>query len=98
MANNTKECAEAYYNPKCPYVAQINVNTNCMKNVEKALGALLGEDGTGLNHGIIRVILDKLDSLENSRNVSSSWLSFIKPVVVSVAITAVTTYLLAKFI
>jgi hypothetical protein len=31
------ECSEAYKNPSCPYVTQININTACMKQVDKAL-------------------------------------------------------------
>ena len=91
------ECEEAYENPVCPYVTQINLNTNCMKSIEKALSALLGEDGTALNSGVIFTILKKLDSLESSRKTTTSWLSVVKPVAISVVITAVTTYLLTRF-
>ena len=31
------DCSEAYKNPSCPYVTQININTTCMKQVDKAL-------------------------------------------------------------
>jgi len=92
------ECAAAFSNPACPYTAQINLNTNCMANVDKALGALLGEDGTALNSGVIFKILKKLDSLEKTRKVSASWISFIKPIVISVVITAVTTYFIVKLV
>ena len=91
------ECAVAYTNPACPYIAQINLNTNCMANVDKALSALLGEDGTALNGGVIYAILKKLDSLESSRRTTASWLSLFKPIAVSVIITALTTYIIAKF-
>jgi|GEM_PF-4820168 hypothetical protein len=37
-----------------------------MRNVEKTLVALMGEDGTGLNSGVIFKILDKLDRLEKA--------------------------------
>ena len=40
------DCSEAYKNPSCPYVTQININTACMKQVDKALISLLGEDRT----------------------------------------------------
>ena len=91
------ECATAFSNPACPYVSQINLNTNCMANVDKALNALLGEDGTALNNGVIFKILEKLDILENTRVVAASWISFIRPIVLSVAITAITTYFIVKF-
>jgi hypothetical protein len=35
------DCSEAYKNPSCPYVTQININTSCMKQVDKALISLL---------------------------------------------------------
>ena len=54
------DCSEAYKNPSCPYVTQININTSCMKQVDKALISLLGEDGTGLNSGVIHRMLQKL--------------------------------------
>ena len=94
---NKSDCEKAYENPSCPYVTQININTQCMKNIDKALLALLGEDGTALNGGVIFKITEKLDSFERSRSVTKSWLSLVKPVAVSVIITAVTTYLIARF-
>jgi hypothetical protein len=51
------DCSEAYKNPSCPYVTQININTACMKQVDKALISLLGKDGTGLNDGVIHRML-----------------------------------------
>ena len=90
------ECSEAYKNPSCPYVTQININTSCMKQVDKALISLLGEDGTGLNSGVIHRMLLKLDDLEAKNKVSASWLDLIKPIAVSVVITALTTYLLTR--
>ena len=68
------DCSEAYKNPSCPYVTQININTACMKQVDKALISLLGKDGTGLNGGVIHRILLKLDDLEAKNKVSASWL------------------------
>jgi len=59
-----EDCLEAYKNPSCPYVTQININTACMKQVDKALISLLGKDGTGLNDGVIHRMLQKLDDLE----------------------------------
>ena len=58
------DCSEAYKNPSCPYVTQININTACMKQVDKALTSLLGKDGTGLNSGVIHRMFLKLDDLE----------------------------------
>jgi hypothetical protein len=91
------DCSEAYKNPSCPYVTQININTACMKQVDKALISLLGKDGTGLNDGVIHRMLLKLDDLEAKNKVSASWLDMIKPIAVSVVITALTTYLLTRF-
>jgi hypothetical protein len=91
------ECSEAYKNPSCPYVTQININTSCMKQVDKALISLLGEDTTGLNSGVIHRMLLKLDDLEAKNKVSASWLDLIKPIAVSVVITALTTYILTRF-
>ncbi len=90
-------CSEAYKNPSCPYVTQININTACMKQVDKALISLLGKDGTGLNDGVIHRMLQKLDDLEAKNKVSASWLDMIKPIAISVVITALTTYLLTRF-
>ena len=91
------DCSEAYKNPSCPYVTQININTACMKQVDKALISLLGKDGTGLNDGVIHRMLQKLDDLEAKNKVSASWLDLIKPITISVVITALTTYLLTRF-
>lgn len=93
MANNeTDECEIAYSNPKCPYVTQINISTNSMKNVDKTLTALMGPDGTGLNSGVIHTILLKLDKLEDNQKVQHSWLENAKPYLVAVG-TAVLTFL-----
>jgi hypothetical protein len=91
------DCSEAYKNPSCPYVTQININTACMKQVDKALISLLGKDGTGLNDGVIHRMLLKLDDLESKNKVSTSWLDLVKPIAISVVITALTTYLLTRF-
>jgi len=94
---NKVECEEAYTNPSCPYVTQINLNTNVSKNVEKTLIALMGEDGTGLNDGVIHQLLDKVNSLSKTRSVNASWVNFWKPIAVSVVITAITVYILTRF-
>jgi hypothetical protein len=91
------DCSETYKNPSCPYVTQININTSCMKQVDKALISLLGEDTTGLNSGVIHRMLLKLDDLEAKNKVSASWLDLIKPIAISVVITALTTYVLTRF-
>jgi hypothetical protein len=91
------DCSEAYKNPSCPYVTQININSAFMKQVDKALISLLGKDGTGLNDGVIHRMLLKLDDLEAKNKVSASWLDLIKPIAISVVITALTTYLLTRF-
>ena len=91
------ECSEAYKNPSCPYVTQININTACMKQVDKALISLLGKDGTGLNDGVIHRMLQKLDDLEVKNKVSGSWMDLVKPIAVSIIITALTTYLFTRF-
>jgi hypothetical protein len=93
----SEECEDAYTNPLCPYVTQINKNTACVERIEKALDALLGADGTGLNNGAIHQIFQKLDGFSEDRKVTSSWMQLVKPVAISVVITAVTTYLFARF-
>jgi hypothetical protein len=85
------DCSEAYKNPSCPYVTQININTSRMKQVDEALISLLGKDGTGLNDGVIHRMLLKLDDLEAKKKVSASRLDLIKPIAISVVITALTT-------
>ncbi len=93
------ECPDAYKNPVCPYVTQINYNTGCMKQVEKALAALLGEDGTGLNGGVIHKILTKLEDQNECNETTKSWLSVAKPVFVYGVIavfSAVLSYWFAK--
>jgi len=42
--NETDECEIAYSNPKCPYVTQININTQAMtREVTKAAHRMLVE-------------------------------------------------------
>lgn len=88
--NETDECEIAYSNPKCPYVTQININTQAMKNVDRALTALLGDDMTGLNSGVIHTILSKLDRLDDNQKVQHSWVENAKPILIAVASAAVT--------
>ena len=74
--------------PSCPEIK---------KKVDRIDRALLGHDGTGLNDGVIHRMLLKLDDLETKNKVSASWLDMIKPIAISVVITALTTYLLTRF-
>lgn len=94
----TEECSEAYQNPKCPYVTVINLNSNCVKNIEKSLLALMGVDGTALNDGVIHDMRCEITDLKSNTNVTNSWVSFVKPIAVSVVITAITTFIAAKII
>ena len=87
-----KECNIAYSNPKCPYVTQINLNTNSMYNVDKTLQALMGTDGTGLNSGVIHQILIKLDKVSDSQKIQHSWIENAKPYMLAV-VTATLTFL-----
>ena len=96
--SNIDECGDAYTNPACPYVTQINSNTGCLKNIDKCLVALLGPDGTGLNDGVIYDILDKLDKLEHARRIQASWVTFLKPILLSVISTALATYFITRFL
>lgn len=91
-----EKCEAAFKNPSCPYVAEINKNSAAIFQVEKALVALLGEDCTGLNTGIIRKILTKLDELSDANKVQKSWINTFKPLfisLVSAALGSAITYL-----
>ncbi len=88
--NQADEWEIAYSNPKCPYVTQININTQAMQNVNRALTALLGDDMTGLNSGGIHTILSKLDRLDDDQKVQHSWVENAKPILLVVASAAVT--------
>lgn len=95
--NELTECPDAYKNPVCPYVTQINFNTNCMHNVEKALTALLGEDGTGLNTGVIHDIKLQLDCQDSRQKIETSWIENAKPIIytaIGVVVTAIITWAL----
>lgn len=65
--NKGADCSEAYKNPSCPYVTQININTTCMKQVDKALISLLDKDGIGLSDGVIHRMLQKRDDFLEAR-------------------------------
>ncbi len=71
--------------PSCPEIK---------KKIDRIDLALLGEDGTGLNGGIVKAITD----LQKKSRVQGSWLSIAKPITVgtiSAAITLALTYLLS---
>jgi hypothetical protein len=66
--------------PSCPEIK---------KKIDRIDLALLGEDGTGLNGGIVRAITD----LQKKGKVSASWASFARPIAIG-AVTSVVTFLL----
>ena len=66
--------------PSCPEIK---------RKIDRIDLALLGEDGTGLNGGIVRAITD----LQEKSKVSASWASFAKPIAVG-AVTSIVTFLL----
>ncbi len=71
--------------PSCPEIK---------KKIDRIDLALLGEDGTGLNGGIVKAITE----LQKKGKVQSSWVSFAKPIAIGVGTAAATfavTYLLA---
>ncbi len=82
----SENCPDAFSNPTCPYVTQININTCDMKDIKKAL---LGEDGTGLNGGIAFEIAQ----LKSKDSVSSSWVATVKPIAIAVA-SSIFTFLI----
>jgi hypothetical protein len=99
MTDDKDQCSNACRNPACPYLTQINENTQVTKQTRLALIALLGEDFTGLNSGIIRTILNKLDKLGVERKVQRSWIENAKPIIYSLAaagITALIEYALLR--
>jgi fructose-specific phosphotransferase system IIC component len=75
-----------------------------VKNVEKALGALLGSDYTGQIEGIIYKLLTKIDDLEAQiekinadRKVVNSWTGILQKLtlpILSSVVTGVIMYLL----
>ena len=66
--------------PSCPEIK---------KKIDRIDLALLGEDGTGLNGGIVKAITD----LQKKNKVSASWASFSKPIAIG-TVTSVVTFLL----
>ena len=99
MAENKDQCPNACRNPSCPYLTQINENTQVTLQTKLALLALLGEDFTGLNSGIINTILKKLDKLGTKEIVQKSWLDNAKPIIYSLiaaGITALIEYALLR--
>ena len=62
---------------------------SCPEIKKKIDRALLGEDGTGLNGGIVKAITD----LQKKSKVSASWTSFVKPIALGTA-TSIITFLL----
>ncbi len=84
------ECEVAYENPKCPYLTQINQNTQVNLQTHCGLIALLGEDLTGLNNGVIRTLFQKLEKLSEAQQVQKSWVDNSKPVIITIASVALT--------
>ena len=66
--------------PSCPEIK---------RKIDRIDLALLGEDGTGLNGGIVKAITD----LQKKSKVSASLASFAKPIVIG-AVTSIVTFLL----
>ena len=66
--------------PSCPEIK---------RKIDRIDLALLGEDGTGLNGGIVKAITD----LQKKNKVSASWISFAKPIAIG-AVTSIVTFLL----
>ena len=66
--------------PSCPEIK---------RKIDRIDLALLGEDGTGLNGGIVKAITD----LQKKSKVSASWASFVKPIAIG-AVTSIVTFLL----
>jgi hypothetical protein len=58
--------------PSCPEIK---------KKIDRIDRALLGEDGTGMNGGIVHAIT----SLQKNHKVQSSWINTFKPILLSVA-------------
>ncbi|MGO8805649.1 MAG: hypothetical protein ACLQO7_03450 [Candidatus Bathyarchaeia archaeon] len=106
MSENTDQCPNACRNPACPYLTQINENTQVTHQTHLALIALLGEDCTGLNGGIIRTLFDKISELakcqqqeHTSEAIQKSWVRNLKAfgaLAASVVFTALFEYWLLK--
>ena len=70
--------------PSCPEIK---------KKIDRIDLALLGEDGTGLNGGIVKAITD----LQKKGRVQASWASFGKPIIVALITSAITFALTYAF-
>ena len=66
--------------PSCPEIK---------KKIDRIDVAMLGEDGTGLNGGIVKAITD----LQKKSKVSASWANVAKPIAVG-TVTSIITFLL----
>ena len=71
--------------PECPEIK---------KKIDRIFDAILGDDGLGMKNGIVY----ELTALKTTKNTTDSWMSVVKPVAVSVLITAITTFLAIKFL
>ena len=107
MAYDKDLCSDACKNPHCPYITQINLNTQAnaeirqvIAQINKALESLLGEDLTGLNGGVIRTLFDKISELYKCQQqertdeaIQKSWVSNLKAFGTLVAGVALTAVL-----
>ena len=74
----TNEKKPDYSNcPSCPDIK---------RKIDRIDLALLGEDGTGLNGGIVKAITD----LQKKSKIQSSWLGIAKPIAIAVATSVIT--------
>ena len=71
--------------PECPEIK---------KKIDRIFEAILGDDGLGLQNGLVF----ELTALKANKNTTDSWVGIVKPVAVSVLITAITTFLAIKFL
>ncbi len=63
--------------PSCPEIK---------RKIDRIDLALLGEDGTGLNGGIVKAITD----LQKKSRIQTSWVNIAKPVAIAVISSAIT--------
>jgi hypothetical protein len=63
--------------PSCPEIK---------RKIDRIDLALLGEDGTGLNGGIVKAIID----FQKKNRVQTSWVSVAKPIAIAVISSAIT--------
>ena len=107
MAYDKELCSDACKNPHCPYITQINLNTQAnaetrqvIAQIKDALKALLGTDLTGLNEGVIRTLFDKISDVSKCQQqektdeaIQKSWVSNLKAFGAMVASVALTAVL-----